>query len=51
MGKDAFLCGPALGGGGEDLGNEGLLLSSQAQPAILVKVLLFASDKNQFKVV
>lgn len=48
---DAFLSGPALGGGGEHLGHGGLLLLSQAQPPVLVKVLLVASDRNQFEVV
>lgn len=48
---DTFLCGPVLRGGGEDLGDGDLLLLSQAQPAALVKVLLVASDRNQFEVV
>lgn len=48
---DTFLCAPVLGGGGEDLGDGGLLLLSQAQPAALVKVLLVTSDRNQFEVV
>lgn len=48
---DAFLSGPALGGAGEHLGDGGLLLLSQAQPPVLVKVLLAASDRNQSEVV
>lgn len=43
-----FLGGPALEGGGNDLGTQGLLLVSQAQPAVCVNVLPVASNRNQF---
>lgn len=45
---DTFLFGPGLGGGGKNLRDGGLLLLSQAPPAVLVEVLLVASDRNQF---
>ena len=37
---------PGRGGGGDDLGEGGLPLLSQAQAAVLAKVLLVASKKK-----